>query len=361
VANPAFSAVVVGGGVVGSAVALALARRSLKVTLVEAEDELALAASGTNSGILHTGFDSVPGELETRLILRAAELRDEVLDTLGVPVVRCGALMPDAPLEVASTAARNGVAVRVRRDGALEIGAESVTDPVHCTLAFAAAAQAAGATARTGFRVRHIGRGGVVFSTDGDVVVGDVVVNCAGLFADEVARGAGDGSFEIFPRKGEFFVFEAALDRILLPVPSTHTKGVLVFPAVDGRVIAGPTAVDSEDKGDWTVRPEAREEVLARAVELHPPLAGLEPVAAYAGLRPAGRNANYVIRTSRVRPELIHCAAIRSTGLTAALGIAEHVADMVAAGRREAPLVPGEVPDYERPWYLRTARRRVAA
>jgi glycine/D-amino acid oxidase-like deaminating enzyme len=65
-------------------------------------------------------------------------------------------------------------------------------------------------------------------------------INCAGLFADEVARLAGDASFEIYPRKGEFFVFEGSLERILLPVPDERTKGVLVFPTVDGHVIAGP-------------------------------------------------------------------------------------------------------------------------
>ena len=350
-----------GGGVVGSATALALARRGLKVTLLEAEDELALGASGTNSGILHTGFDSVPGELETRLILDAAKVRDEVLDALGVPVLRCGALMPGAPLEAAATATRNGVEVRVRRDGALEIPGEAVTDPVHCTLAFASAAQAAGAEVRTGFRVRRVGRGGVVISEADEVVVGDVVVNCAGLFADDVARSAGDASFEIYPRKGEFLVFETTLSQILLPAPSARTKGVLVFPTVDGRVIAGPTAIDGDDKHDWSVRPEAREEVLAKAAGLHPPLASLEPVAAYAGLRPAGRDTNYVIRHSRVRPELLHVAAIRSTGLTASLGIARHVADLVAPGRREAPLVAGEPIEYEQPWYLRTARHRLAA
>ena len=59
--------------------------------MLEAEPEPGLAASGTNSGILHTGFDSTPGELETRLILRSGELRDAVLDELGVPVLRCGA------------------------------------------------------------------------------------------------------------------------------------------------------------------------------------------------------------------------------------------------------------------------------
>ena len=72
--------VVVGGGVVGVAAALALARRGASVVLLEARPGLALQATGTNSGVLHTGFDSTPGELETELILRAAVIRDPVLD-----------------------------------------------------------------------------------------------------------------------------------------------------------------------------------------------------------------------------------------------------------------------------------------
>ena len=74
-----------------------------------------------------------------------------------------------------------------------------------------------------------------------------------------MARLAGDDSFEIYPRKGEFLVFDPPggepLERILLPVPTKRTKGVLVFPTIDGKVVAGPTAVDQEDKDDWSVRP----------------------------------------------------------------------------------------------------------
>ena len=69
-----------------------------------------------------------------------------------------------------------------------------------------------------------------------------------------------------------------------------HTLGtvVAVFPTVDGKVVAGPTAVDLEDKDDWSVRPQAAEEILPKAIELYPPLEGADPIAAYAGLRPAG-------------------------------------------------------------------------
>src|ERR1700704_5766444 len=92
-----------------------LARRGIGATVLEAEDALALGASGTNSGILHTGFDSTPGELETDMILRSAELRDRVLDALGVPVIRCGALM--RPLEPAQREPVAGLAENARANG----------------------------------------------------------------------------------------------------------------------------------------------------------------------------------------------------------------------------------------------------
>jgi glycerol-3-phosphate dehydrogenase len=286
------------------------------VELLEARDELAGGASGSNSGILHTGFDSVPGELETRLILRSAELRDPVLEALGVPVRRCGALLGDRVIE-----------------------GESITDPVRFTYALAAAAQACGATVRTGARVAER--------------LDHLTVNCAGLYADDVARLYGDDSFEIYPRKGEFFAFDGIeLDRILLPPPTRRTKGVLVFPTLDGKVVAGPTAVDQTDKDDWSVRPEALAEVRAKAAELLPAIAHTEPVASWAGLRPAGRGVNYVIR--RATPDLINVAAIRSTGLTASLGIAEYVAEMIAPGVPEHPLPPVTVPPTREPWWHRS-------
>jgi glycerol-3-phosphate dehydrogenase len=357
---------VIGGGVVGAAVTYALARRGVDAVLLEAQDVLALAASGTNSGILHTGFDSTPGELETRLILRAGELRDAVLAELGVPVMKCGAVLRGGDIaSLADGARRNGVEVAVREDGSLHVPGEAVTDPVAYTVALAGAAAAAGAQVRTGARVEAIERPGgrLVVRTGGEDVACDFAVNCAGLHADAVARLVGDDSFEIYPRKGEFLVFDsptsAPLAEILLPVPTKRTKGVLVFPTIDGKVVAGPTAHDQEDKDDWAVRDEGRAEVLAKAVTMLPELEGREPIAAYAGLRPAGRDANYVIGPSPACPRLINVAAIRSTGLTASLGIAEHVVGLLAEQGLELgpdrPLPPGPAPAPAGPWWQRTA------
>ena len=375
-ASADFQVVVIGGGVVGASVAYMLARRRVRAALVEAQPELALGASGTNSGILHTGFDSVPGELETRLILRSAALRDGVLEQLGVPVVRCGALVVPHDDEerrlVAATAAgaaQNGVPVERSGDGSLGVAGESVTDPVAYTRGLAAAAAAGGVEVITGAPVEAIARreGGIAVGVGGgDELRCAVAVNCAGLHADEVARAAGDDSFSIYPRKGEFFVFEPSgerLERILLPVPTKRTKGVLVFPTVDGKVVAGPTAHDQEDKHDWTVRPEARGEVMAKAVRMLPSLEGAEPVASYAGLRPAGRDgANYVIGPSAACAGLVNVAAIRSTGLSASLGIGEHVTGIVGAqGVELAPAATLGAPARDhadrQPWWRRAAER----
>ena len=202
-----------------------------------------------------------------------------MLTALSVPVLRCGArLRAQGPSErqtlaaIADRARHNGVTAVEHGDGTLEIPGEAVTDPVFHTLALAGAATRHGAIVRVGFRVTALQRTPREFTigaASGETWRSRVIVNCAGLHADTVARLVGDDTFEIYPRKGEFLVFDAPggapLDAILMPVPTERTRGVLVFPTVDGKVIAGPTAVDLEDKDDWSVRPDARAEILPKA------------------------------------------------------------------------------------------------
>jgi glycerol-3-phosphate dehydrogenase len=360
---------VIGGGVVGCAVTHALARRGVEAILLEAELGLALGASGANSGILHTGFDSTPGKLETRLLLRSAALREELHDELGVSVWRCGARLTPSDEEeraavtrLAENAAVNGVEVHLDSDGSLHVPGESVSDPVAYVHALAGAAQAGGATIVLGACVSELARadGGALGHAPGegaadalgrDLAVtletgerlwAHAAVNCAGLYADELARSTGDELPDVYPRKGEFLVFQAPqdppLEQILLPVPSAFGKGVLVFPTLDRRaVIAGPSARERLDKRDRSVEADAAELILGKARRMYPALDGLEPIAAYAGLRTAGRDANYVIERSRTLPALVHVAAIRSTGVSASLGIGEHVVAMLAEGGAISP------------------------
>ena len=178
-----------------------------------------------------------------------------------------------------------------------------------------------------------------------------LTVNC-GLYADEVARLHGDDSFEICPPQGRVLRLDGIeVDRILMPPPTRRTRGVLVFPTIDGKVVAGPTAVDQTDKEDWSVRPEALDEVRAKAAELLPAIADAEPIGSGAGLRPR-----------RARGELPDPARLAGADQRrrhpldrahGSLGIAEYVAEP-DPGAPRVPLPTVTVEPSEEPWWHRS-------
>jgi glycerol-3-phosphate dehydrogenase len=307
------------------------------------------------------------------------ELREELLGELRVAIRRCGArLTPDgdeqlaAVRALAANARRNRVEAHLEEDGSLLVPGETITDPVAYVGALAAAAALGGTQIQLNAKVEQLAansEGGISIGLRGDSTLHvTAAINCAGLYADEIARLAGEEPFAVYPRKGEFLVFRVAseLEEILLPVPSALGKGVLVFPSLDGHVIAGPTAREREDKQDWSVETDARELIEDRARTMYPALVDAELVDHYAGLRPAGRDRNYVIEHSSTLPGLIHVAAIRSTGLSASLAIGEHVCTMLSElGSVELgalrPLALSGSPRAPGPWWQRAARHHTTA
>ncbi|MET0315023.1 MAG: FAD-dependent oxidoreductase, partial [Hansschlegelia sp.] len=152
------------------------------------------------------------------------------------------------------------------------------------------------------------------------------VINCAGLYGDRIERLLlGDASFEIKPRKGQFVVFDKAAARlvrsIVLPVPNERTKGVVLCRTAFGNVLVGPTAEEQEDRTRATVEEATLKGLVARAVEMVPALAEIDVTAVYAGLRPASEEKGYRIRVEADR-RWISLGGVRSTGLTASLGLA---------------------------------------
>ena len=269
---------VIGGGVIGAAILWEFARRGITGTLFEAELDVCEGTSKANSAIVHTGFDSKPGTIESRMLRRAAALWPETIDQLSVPFLRIGALMlartPEEVQrlsgEVATNAAALGVVAELldRRavralapylttevQAALSIPDEAVIDPFWLTRAFAEAAVTAGAEVRLGQRMTAISVGDRdvrLRFLDGSEIAADQVIDAAGLRADDVAALAGDSTFTISPRKGQFLVSEETfgVDRIVLPIPGPGGKGMLVTPIVFGGLLLGPSAVDISSKDD---------------------------------------------------------------------------------------------------------------
>ncbi|MGH2379653.1 MAG: NAD(P)/FAD-dependent oxidoreductase, partial [Candidatus Limnocylindria bacterium] len=351
-------AVVVGGGVVGCAVLRELAQRGVDALLVESEPSICEGTSKANSAIVHTGFDAKPGTVEAQMLRRAADLWPAVTDELGVPFLDVGALMlaRDADEvhrlreEVAANAATleveteliEGPALRevapyVAEDvvAALLIPGEGVVDPFWLTRRFAEAGIAAGARLWTEARVMTLEvttEAAALTLIDGRAIMADQVFNCAGLWADEVAGLAGDASFAITPRRGQFLVSEETfgVDHIVLPLPGRMGKGMLVTPIVFGGLLLGPTAEERDDKHDRSVDADARTAILDACAAMVPTVRQMAPIRQFAGLRPVSSTGDYILAPSAAGDRLQHVAGIRSTGISTSPAVAEHVVDAAA-------------------------------
>jgi glycerol-3-phosphate dehydrogenase len=358
--------VVIGAGVVGTAIARELTRFDLRVTLVDAARDIGAGTSKANTALLHTGFDAKPGSLEARLVRRGHELLTEYAPKVGIPLERTGALLvawSDEQLRsfpaIVEAAHANGYdAIReVAVDelyrlepslgpgaqGALEVPDEGIVCPFTTPLAFATEAVLAGCELRLESRVDTIERlPGGGFRLNGELTA-RFLVNAAGLRSDEIDRLAGHQGFTVTPRRGELIVFDKLarplLRRIVLAVPTGTSKGVLAAPTVFGNVLVGPTAEDVRDKDDTSSTAEGLAYLRSEAVRILPGLAGHEITAVYAGLRAATEHADYQLAVYR-EEGYVRAGGIRSTGLSASMAIAEHVREQLALEARPRADLP---------------------
>jgi glycerol-3-phosphate dehydrogenase len=354
--EPLHDVIVVGAGVVGTAIARELARHRLRIALVDAGDDVGNGTSKANTAILHTGFDAVPGTLESRLVREGRRRLAAYAEQSGIPLEPVGALLvawdPDqlATLPaLAAKAVRNGyhatrlldAAELARREphlgpgalGALEVPEEWIICPWTTTLAYATQAVSAGVDLHLNCRVQSVTGGRHhELATSRGLLRTRYLVNAAGLHADELDRLLGRQDFTVTPRRGQLIVYDKLarplVGHILLPVPTALGKGVLVAPTVYGNVILGPTAEDLDDKRATGSSAEGLETLRAKGARILPALIDEEVTAVYAGLRAATGQDDYRIR-AHPRLRYVTVGGIRSTGLTASMAIAGYVTGLL--------------------------------
>jgi len=354
----AVDVLIIGAGVVGTAIARTLAQYELSCLVVEAGNDVGTGTTKANTAILHTGFDAVPGSLESRLVRRGAELLRDYAGQAGIPLERTGATLIAwsaqelAQLPAVEDKARaNGytaatpisAAELYAREphlgpgalGALVIPDESIICPWTTPLAYATEAAREGVRLELRTRVLGVAEadGWHEVSTDKGARRCRWLVNAAGLESDRVDAMLGGDVFTIRPRRGELIVFDKLarplVGSILLPVPTPQTKGVLVAPTVYGNVLLGPTAEDIDDRSDTATTAAGLSSLLDAGRRIMPELIAEEVTATYAGLRAATEHRDYQIRVDAAR-RYACVGGIRSTGLTASLGIAEYVVSSLA-------------------------------
>jgi glycerol-3-phosphate dehydrogenase len=348
---------VIGGGVVGCAILRELSRYDIAIALLERNPDICDGTSKSNSAIIHTGFDAPPGSFESRLLQDARSLWPSLIDNLHIPYLQTGALMVATSNEELETieseiipkAASNAVTLqRLTRSEILEnvpyvnpqvlggvlIEGEGIIDPFWTTRAYCEHAVLNGAQVFMGEAVTSITEEPQtlrVHSGTGMSIVAKLVINAAGLWADEVARLVGDTSFYLTPRKGQFIITEQdhGVSQIILPVPSRISKGILVTPIVFGGVLLGPTAEDVTSKHDLATTIEGLQQIRSGVTKLVPAMGQATSIRQFAGVRAVSSTGDFIIRPSTINRRLLHVAGIRSTGLSASPAIAAYVGSLV--------------------------------
>ncbi|CAG0995145.1 putative protein MG039 [Anaerolineales bacterium] len=369
-----FDIAVIGAGVVGAAIARELSRYHLKIALVETNPDVGMGTSKASTAIWHTGFDAKPGTLEAMLMRRNYALMEKYMREANIAHEKPGAILIawnqeqlDSLPALEKKAHENGVLdVRIisadevyRLEpnvnkgalGGLLVPGEGILCTFSVPLAFATQAVLNGVELFLNFRVEsvqpHTADNGLSWSMvnglSSEVIHARYIVNAAGLNSDEVNTQFGHTNFTITPRRGQLIVYDklsrSLINHMLLPVPTSKTKGVMISPTVFGNLLLGPTAEDlpASQKSAVQTTAEGLELLLGKGRAILPQLLDEEVTAMYAGLRAATEHSDYQI-DMRAEQRYLCVGGIRSTGVSAAMGIAKYAVELLSGAGLEFKL-----------------------
>lgn len=355
---------VIGGGVTGLASARAIASTGASVCLLERHPRPGMDTSTHNSGVIHGGMYYPPGTLKARLCVEGRRLMYDFCARQGVPHVRSGKLIvahDEREIHELETLQRRGTENGVERlaivDRAFIVAREpavnaraalwspetGVLNAEELVKALLRTGADAGVMFLPGTRLvgadRHVE--GLVLTTDRESILARVVVNAAGLYADEVSRMLGGETFTIYPCRGEYAEFTPAkrslVNALVYPLPheSGHGLGVHLVRTTGGQVWLGPTIRYQDRKDDYESDRLPLEEFAESARRLIDGVTIDDLRLSGSGIRaklhpPTESFADFLIRRDRQNPAVVQASGIDSPGLTSSLAVGNLVRDLVA-------------------------------
>lgn len=353
-----YDVIIIGAGVSGCAVARELSRYKYRTLVLEKSEDICEGTSKANSGIVHAGFDNEPGSMMAKMNVKGNAMMEQLSKDLDFSFRRNGSLVlcfdendMDRLEELLERGRKNGVpGIRIlsREEvkamepnltddlaGALYAPTGGIVCPFGLTIALAENAAENGVEFRRETEVTGIARedGYYRIETNRGVFETRVVVNAAGVYADRFHNMVSEDRMTIIARKGEYCLMDKKVggfvDHTIFQLPTKYGKGVLVTPTIHGNLLAGPTAVDIEDKENTQTTAEGIEDLLRRASLSAPSLPARQVITSFTGLRAHRPEHDFVIGEAAGAPGFIDVAGMESPGLSSAPAVGEYVAGLV--------------------------------
>lgn len=354
---------IIGGGISGASIARELMKYKVSVLLVDKESDLAMQASGRNDGEVHPGVDLGNGSLKHHYVLIGNKMYDRVCSELSVPFRRCGqyvgftqklllpviwayAMEKKYVCGVKDTEVIGKKKLQEREPElnpefafALYNPSAGCVCPYGLTIAYAENAVQNGAEVSLNTAVLSMEvRDGKIFSvkTNRGTVYPKVVINAAGVFAEDIAAMAEDRFYSIHPRRGTDSIMDKKAGHLVHSISSikklsgnkSHTKGGGILHTVDDNLLVGPNAVETYEKENYATDAKSIDEVMNKQKQTAPGLGKQDIITYFTGVRAATFEEDFVIEKGRKTKNLVHCAGIQSPGITTAPAVAVDVAKM---------------------------------
>ena len=360
---------IIGGGISGVSIARELSKWNIDVLLVEKESDLALGASGRNDGEVHPGVDLSKGSLKQHYVLLGNEMYCDICRELGVPFSRCcqyvGFTLKELKPFVEAYAAKRRVIDKVKDTKV--ISREELFDaepnlnkdfqfalynpsagcvcPYSLTIAYAENAVKNGVKLSLNTAVLSMEtKNGKILSvkTNRGTVYPKIVINAAGVFADDIAEMAGDRFYSIHPRRGTNSILDTKAGAFVhsvvtiktLQKSAGHTKGGGILHTVHHNLLVGPDAVETFEKENYATNPESITNVFNKQQGATDKLRRSDIITYFTGVRAPSFEEDFIIERGRETQNLIHCAGIQSPGLTTAPAVARDIEKMTLQALR---------------------------
>lgn len=351
---------VIGGGVIGCAIARELSRYQCRTILVEKEEDVCSGTSKANSAIVHAGYDAKTGSMKAKLNVKGNAMMEQLSKDLDFDFKRNGSLVlcfseEDMPSLRAlyERGVANGVPgleifsgdeVREKEPNvsdevvaALYAPTGGIVCPFGLTIALAENACENGVEFYFNTTVEKIEpwEGGYIVRTNKGEIRTKYVVNAAGVYSDVFHNRVSEKKIHITPRRGDYCLLDKEagghVSATIFQLPGKYGKGILVTPTVHGNLLIGPTAIDQEEKDGTATTAAGLDEVCEKAAKSVKNIPFRQVITSFAGLRAHEDNDEFVLGEPEDAPGFFDAAGVESPGLSCAPAMGEYIAEMVAS------------------------------